>query len=230
MLIMKGYNRLVKLLGIHHVAAVTAGPDECRDFYSRVLGLRPVGGPDVLAFAGGAGEGGGVLAFLTAPGVPSGSPGRGLVHTLRWRASGDRGLDRCQARLETAGYRVEEVGEGRGIRFLDPDGLCHEVLRGLGRERPRPAGQAPLLERIAGVRAHAHASVAGADLLAGRLGFAVAGPGAWQIGEGDDAAEYRCEAAPAGRPSQGAGTISHVAWACRAGEEPAWRQRVIGMG
>jgi hypothetical protein len=41
---------------------------------------------------------------------------------------------------------------------------------------------------------------------------------------------YETAAPPPTRPVEAAGSVRHVAWACRPGEERAWRQRVIGMG
>ena len=41
---------------------------------------------------------------------------------------------------------------------------------------------------------------------------------------------YETDAPPPSRPVEGAGTVRHLAWSCRPGQERAWRQRVIGMG
>jgi len=86
------------------------------------------------------------------------------------------------------------------------------------------------IRALTGVRAYAAASVQSGDLLAGRLGFESCGEAAWRIGSGEGAVRYDIDAPPPSRPVQGAGTVRHVAWSCRPGEERAWRQRVIGMG
>lgn len=66
--------------------------------------------------------------------------------------------------------------------------------------------------------------------LLGLAAAADAGEGAWRVGAGTGAVRYETEAPPPSRPVEGVGSVRHVAWACRPGEERAWRQRVIGMG
>jgi glyoxalase family protein len=215
----------MNLFGLHHVSAITSDWRDCSDFYGLLLGLSRVGNSDgTLGFAAAEGEGGPVLSFDVSPGATRGTAGRGLVHRLQWAVSEPGALEAWRRRLEAVGVGVTAWLNGRGdplaLRFSDPDGLEHEM--GL---RPGGGGLS-----LTGVRAYAAASVQSGDLLAGRLGFAACGEGAWRVGAGEGAASYACDPPPPTRPVQGAGTVRHVAWSCRPGEERAWRQRVIGMG
>jgi glyoxalase family protein len=231
----------MNLFGLHHVSAIASSRSECEHFYGRLLGLDAHAHPGdgTLVFHAGPERGGGVLSFVVSPGAAPGVPGRGLVHRLQWAVPDAAALDHWRRRLERAGVAVTAWLNGAGdplaLRFSDPDGLEHELtlppafvlfpsISGKGRT-PDAAGLV-----LTGVRAYAAGSVQSGDLLAGRLGFAACGEGAWRVGTGPGAVRYETEAPPPSRPVEGAGSVRHVAWSCRPGEERAWRQRVIGMG
>jgi glyoxalase family protein len=208
----------MQLLGIDHVTAITASPEDCRDFYSGLLGVDSTG-----------------MRFIDSPGAPAGTAGPGMVHSVRWWVPGRRALEQWAARLELAGIATgmtyDAADDPVALRFSDPEGLAHELVPRPVAEHPRrfdakPAPGVPPALKLAGVRAFVAGSVQSFDLLAGRLGFSAAGEGEWQVGP----ARYACDAPPSNRPFQGAGTVHHVAWRCAPGEERAWRQRVIGMG
>lgn len=235
----------MNLSGLHHVSAIASDWSDCGDFYGRVLGLQRVGGSEgTLDFAAAGEKGGGVVSFEVSPDAPRGTPGRGLVHRLQWSVSGPDALEFWRRRLEGVGIAVTAWLNGRGdplaLRFSDPDGLDHELALSpafvLYRVIP-DKGRTPTLQ-LTGVRAYAAASVQSGDLLAGRLGFEACGEGSWRVGgaasadsgRGAVAVRYDTDPPPPTRPVQGAGTVRHVAWSCRPGEERAWRQRVIGMG
>jgi|GEM_PF-1429689 len=231
----------MNLFGLHHVSAIASSRRECEHFYGRLLGLEAAAdaGEGTLAFDAGPAHGGGVLSFVVSPGAARGVAGRGLVHRLQWSVPDAASLDRWRRRLERAGVAVTAWVNGAGnplaLRFSDPDGLEHELALPsafvLYREQPdkgRTPGEPRLV--LTGVRAYAAGSVQSGDLLAGRLGFAACGEGAWRVGAGAGAVRDETEAPPPSRPVEGAGSVRHVAWACRPGEERAWRQRVIGMG
>ena len=82
---------------------------------------------------------------------------------------------------------------------------------------------------LLGVRAYGRDSVPSADILAGRLGFEVTGPDAYEVQGAGRVTSFSFDEPPATRPVLGAGTVHHVAWAGE-GSLSAWRQRVIGMG
>ncbi len=217
----------MNLFGLHHVSAIASSRSDCIAFYGRLLGLGSVAdaGAGTLAFSADRERPGGVLSFQVVPGAARGTAGRGLVHRLQWSVPGPEALAFWRRRLEEAGVGVTAWLNGAGdplaLRFADPDGLEHELTLGFS--------GGPRL-RLLGVRAYAIDSVQSGDLLAGRLGFSSCGEGQWLVGNGSEAARYECDPPPPSRPVQGAGTVHHVAWSCRPGEERAWRQRVIGMG
>jgi glyoxalase family protein len=228
----------MNLFGLHHVSAITSSRSECEHFYGHLLGLDAAAdaGEGTLAFDAGPEQGGGVLSFVVSPGATPGVGGRGLVHRLQWSVPDAAALDHWRRRLERAGVVVTAWLNGAGdplaLRFSDPNGLEHELTLPsafvLSAAYDRERTNAGLV--LAGVRAYAAGSVQSGDLLAGRLGFAACGEGAWRVGSGLGAMRYETEAPPPSRPVEGAGSVRHVAWACRPGEERAWRQRVIGMG
>jgi glyoxalase family protein len=234
----------MQLLGIDHVTAITASREGCLDFYAGILDLDLTGCPLPDAAASdicfGAGrERSAALRFVDSPGAPRGTPGPGMVHSIRWWVSGRRSLEQWAGRLElygiAAGMTFDGAGEPIALHFSDPEGLAHELMPRPVAQRPRGPDRQPLpglppALRLAGVRAFVAGSVQSSDLLAGRLGFSAAGAGEWAIGPPPASARYACDAPPSNRPFQGAGTVHHVAWRCAPGEERAWRQRVIGMG
>jgi glyoxalase family protein len=245
----------MNLLGLHHVSAITASRHKCLDFYGRLLGLGAAAAPGsgALAFAADPASAAGVLSFFVSPGSPRGTAGSGLVHRLQWSVASPAALEFWRRRLDQAGVAVTAWLNGAGyplaLRFSDPDGLDHELSlspafvlsEAYDRERTngghlaaaRSVSAIPPEMRIralTGLRAYAAASIQSGDLLAGRLGLASCGEGAWRVGSGDEATAYACDPPPPSRPVQGAGTVRHVAWSCRSGQERSWRQRVIGMG
>jgi len=232
----------MNLHGLHHISAIASSHQDCLDFYGGLLGLRLVAGrePGALAFSAEEERGGGILSFAVTPGAARGVPGRGLVHRLQWAVSGPAALEHWRRRLEDDGVVVTAWLNGAGdplaLRFADPDGLEHEltlpsalVLDPANGERTNTEADSAICA-LTGVRAYAAASVQSGDLLAGRLGFEGCGEGAWRVGAGWEAVRYETDAPPPSRPVEGAGSVRHVAWACRPGHERAWRQRVIGMG
>ena len=235
----------MQLLGIDHVSAITASREECLDFYAGVLDLDltscplPDAGDGAihdLCFGDGR-EGPAVLRFVDTPGAPTGTPGPGMVHSIRWWVPGPAALEQWAARLElfgiASGLTFDSAGDPLALHFADPEGLAHELIplpAATGPRRPAGIPALPAALKLAGVRAFVAGSVQSSDLLAGRLGFGAAGEREWRVGPPPGPARYACDAPPANRPFQGAGTVHHVAWRCAPGEERAWRQRVIGMG
>jgi glyoxalase family protein len=234
----------VQLLGIDHVTAITASREECLDFYVGVLDLDltccplPDSSNGDLCF-GDDREGGAALRFVDTPGAPTGTPGPGMVHSVRWRVPGRRALEQWAERFELfgieAGMSFDNAGDPVALHFSDPEGLAHELMPRPTTEHPRcldggPVPGLPPALKLAGVRAFATGSVQSFDLLAGRLGFSALGAGEWGVGAPPGLARYACDTPPSNRPFQGAGTVHHVAWRCAPGEQRAWRQRVIGTG
>lgn len=227
--------------GIHHVAAITARPEDCDDFYGLLLGLdrvdRPAAAEGTIAFGDERGTLGSVIGFVPVPGAPVGAAGRGLVHRICWRIGGWKALEYWQRRLELAGVAVESLydGDSVGLRFADPEGLGHELLLDGSTDAPLLASRTSIprqfrIRGLGGVRAHVASSLESSDLLAGRLGFEAVDRGDWLVRGSLRGALYGRDEPPASQPMQGAGSVHHVAWSCRRGDERSWRQRVIGMG
>jgi glyoxalase family protein len=182
----------MQLLGIDHVTAITASREECLDFYAGILDLDLTGCPlpDAGAAAdlcfGDGREGPAVLRFVDTPGAPTGTPGPGMVHSLRWWAPGRRALEQWAARFElfgiATGMTLDSTGDPIALHFSDPEGLAHELMPRRAAERSRrldgpPVPGLPPALKLAGVRAFVAGSVQSSDLLAGRLGFSAAGEG-----------------------------------------------------
>src|SRR3954471_4702573 len=182
----------MQLLGIDHVTAITASRGECLDFYAGVLDLDPSGdcSEGDLCFGTGR-EGPAVLRFVDSPGAPTGAPGPGMVHSVRWWVPGRRALEQWAARFELFGVATGMIFDGAGeplaLHFSDPEGLAHELMpRPVAGRRRRPDGASvpdlPPALRLGGVRAFVAGSVQSFDLLAGRLGFSAVGEGEWGVG------------------------------------------------
>src|SRR6188768_602756 len=208
----------MQLLGIDHVTAITASREDCLDFYSGLLGVDST-----------------VMRFVDSPGAPAGTPGPGMVHTVRWWVPGRWALEQWAVRLDLGGGAAavnhDAAGDPVAVRFADPEGLAHELLPRPAAERPRrlegrPVAGLPPALKLAGVRAFVAGSVQSFDLLAGRLGFTAVSEGEWRVGS----ARYACDAPPSSRPFQGAGTIHHVAWRCAPGQERACRPQALAVG
>jgi len=236
----------MRLDGIHHVTAVTGDRPRCVEFYAGVLGLTALPSvPDPahpdrcqLRFGDTAGTPGSVIGFLLIPGIHAGRAGAGTIHRVAWRVADVDALGFWFERLSHAGVEVEPVdatGVGAALRFRDPEGLGHELVPDVSGDEPLEARSAAVpasraLRGLDGVRAYSRASGPSADLLAGRLEFTALGGDAYRVEGLARRAEYRHEEPPSKRALPGAGTFHHVAWTCEPAEQPAWRQRVIGLG
>jgi glyoxalase family protein len=231
----------MSLEGLHHVTAITADAPRNVDFYARVLGLRLVkktvnfDQPDVyhLYYGDESGTPGSILTFFEFPDAARGTAGDGMVHTIIWRVAGPDALGFWAQRLTDEGTAVTWV-QGGLLRFVDPEGLTHELVAS-------DAGDGPLAARaldippehallgLHGVRAYAHVPERSAPLLTA-LGFGQRHPGgAWVTaptlgfgqrqpgGAGVAGGEARhgvihYDPPPATNGALGAGTVHHIAW------------------
>jgi glyoxalase family protein len=80
------------------------------------------------------------------------------------------------------------------------------------------------------VRAYARAGAASRRLLTEGMGFEQEADGTWEIRGDERRSFYAYDDAPAERPLQGGGTIHHVAFGIRMGDEEPWRERIAGAG
>jgi glyoxalase family protein len=227
------------LEGLHHVTAITGDAPRNVEFYVRVLGMRLVkktvnqDDPGVYHLFYGDDEGspGFDLTFFEYPGAVAGTAGDGMVHTVVFRVGSPDALGFWAERLAGAGVTAERVGEDR-LRFADPEGLGLELVvadvpdRALVAASDVPPEHA--LQGFHAVRAYGTPAPA---LLEGALGFRPAGEGAWEARGSERGGTIAYEPAPAGvRARPGGGTVHHVAWAMRLGEQDAWQERVSAAG
>jgi glyoxalase family protein len=234
----------MKLEGIHHITAITGDAPANVEFYAGVLGLRLVkksvnqDDPTVyhLFYGDEQGSPGADLTFFEYPGAARGSAGAGMLHRIAWRLRSAASLDFWTEHLRTHGVEVSR--EGERILFADPEGLAHELRVVQTDEEPLSARSPDIpaehaLQGFDGARAYSADPDASASLLAEALGFASSGSddGTWEVRGERRSSFYAYDPPPSGVPArQGAGTIHHIAFACRPAEQEAWRERVVQGG
>ena len=221
----------MKLEGIHHVTCITGDAPANVEFYSDRLGLRLVkktvnqDDPTVyhLFYADDRGSAGSDITFFEYPGSPRGRAGDGMVHRIVFRVGSEESLD----------FWAERVGGRReygGLLFEDSEGLALELVVDNSPDKPLVARHPEIPEEhafrgFAGEHAYTSDLGRSAPLLWG-LGFT---PG-WEARGEKRGCFYIYDDAPAERGLSAAGTVHHVAWACEADEQEAWRERVISAG
>ena len=135
--------------GIHHVSALSAHIVRSHDFYTRVLGLRPLiktvnqddPGMYHLFFGDGAGSPGSEMTVFDMPRAAQEHRGNNSITLTSFRVSGQRALDHWAHRLTTLGVRHAGVIERDGrlsLDFADPEGTPLSLIddEGVGEARP----------------------------------------------------------------------------------------------
>ncbi len=230
----------LRLVGIHHITAITADAPGNVDFYARLMGLRLVkktvnfDAPDVyhLYYGDELGNPGSLLTFFEFPGAPAGRAGAGMIHRLVWRVRGAEALDFWEERLAGAGISFTRAGGS--LRFSDPEGLDLELA---AVEAPDPplvaeADDIPRDHAILGfdgVRAYRRTPDESGHLLGEILGFVSSGEGSYRI-EDRRHGSYAYDEAPPAPGVQGAGAVHHIAWACPPAQQPRWREALAAAG
>ena len=231
----------MKVDGLHHVTAITADVEANLDFYGRLLGLRLVwqgvnaDDPEMrhVAYGDERGTPGSVVTFFDMPGVARGRPGSGMVHRLLLRVADAKALDFWERRLARAGVAADRVADR--LLFSDPDGLALELVIDDGGDEPLVAYAADVDGRVAirgmhGVRAYSADPAQSASLLGDVLGMEPEGEGSW-LARGERRHSLLIYDEPPEEPGQvGAGTMHHIAFTIRDGEEHRWRDRVAAAG
>jgi glyoxalase family protein len=230
----------VKLEGVHHVSAITADAPANVGFYAGTLGLRLVkktvnqDDPSVyhLFYADEAGSPGSDLTFFEYPGARPGRAGDGMVHQVGWRVASDEALDFWDQRLQAVGVHGRR-GDGT-LDFHDPEGLGLQLRVVQTTDRPLVAEHPEVPAELAiqgfdGVRAFSRDPGRSQDFLIDALDFTAPDEHGYRC-QGDDRGSFYSYDLPAGPAVAGAGTVHHVAWACRMDEQLHWRDRVISAG
>ena len=167
----------MKLEGVHHVTCITGDAPQNVEYYTGVLGLRLVkksvnqDDPTVyhLFYADEKGDAGSDITFFEYPGAAPGRAGNGMVHTVVWRVGSSEALDFWAARAD--GDRDGDV-----VRFVDPEGLHHELVIASVPDEPLIAEHPEIPRELAlqgfeGVRAYSRDDGATSAAFLEKLGF-----------------------------------------------------------
>ena len=226
--------------GFHHVTAITADIDGNLDFYGRLLGLRLVwqgvnaDDPEMrhIAYGDERGSPGSIVTFFDMPGVMRGRPGPGMVHRLLFRVASEEALDFWERRLARAGVPSDRLADR--LAFSDPEGLQIELVIDDGQDEPlvaqAPGADQPVAMRgIHAVRAYSADPAASAPVFNVVLGMEAEGGGRWLARGERRHGMVLYDPAPE-QGMLGAGTVHHVAFTIRDGEQDAWRSHVAAAG
>lgn len=233
----------MRLEGLHHVTMITADARKNVEFYADVLGLRLVkktvnfDQPEAyhLYFGDERGTPGSILTWFEFPGAARGRPGAGMIHLLQLGVASEDSLAFWEERLDARGYSPSR--EGRSLRFADYDGLAFALVVAGGDNPPLRAEhpEIPAQHAIVGVmgaRAYTPEKIVAeeATLLTQTLGFTHLGEGDYRLDGEQRHFLWVYDPAPADDGRQGAGSVHHIAWACRDEEQLAWQQLVRETG
>ncbi len=232
----------MRLDGIHHVTNITGDAPQNVEFYAGTLGLRLVkksvnqDDPTVyhLFYADEHGSAGSDITFFEYPGAAPGRAGAGMIHTIVWRVGSTEALDFWAERLSAAGDEV--VRDGEQLRFVDPEGLAHELVVAHVADEPLTADHPEIPREVAlqgfeGVRAYARNPELRTEPFLEAIGFERSnGEHTWDTRGDSRGGWIRYEPAPDEPGIPGAGTVHHVAWASTMEDHEAWRQRVEKAG
>ncbi len=234
----------MKLGGLHHITLITGDARRNVDFYAELLGLRLVkmtvnfDAPHAyhLYFGDETGAPGSLLTWFEFPGARPGRAGAGMIHTLELGVESPAALDFWSERLAAAGHPAERADDR--LRFHDSDGLALELVLTGAQNQPLRAAHPQIPPEYAivgpqGARAYGANPTGGSALLTLTLGFVDVGEGRYElIGEHRRFA-WGYDEPPAGgtqRAGPGAGTVHHIAWACRDEDHLAWQRQVREAG
>jgi glyoxalase family protein len=231
----------MKLDGLHHVTAITADIDANLDFYGRLLGLRLVwqgvnaDDPEMrhIAYGDERGSPGSIVTFFDMPGVIRGRPGAGMVHRLLFRVASTAALDFWERRLARAGVPSDRLADR--LAFSDSEGLGLDLIIDDGDDEPLVAEAPDVDQQVAirgmhAVRAYSADPARSAPVLGEVLGLEPEGEGRWLARGARRRALVVYDTAPAEEGIMGAGTMHHIAFTIRDGEQDAWRSRVVAAG
>jgi glyoxalase family protein len=170
--------------GIHHVTAISGGPQRNLDFYAGVLGTRLVKrtvnfddpGTYHLYYGDGGGTPGTIMTFFPWEGAAKGRIGAGQVITTAYSIPATS-LGYWTQRLVEHGVRFEKPKDRFGdtvLAFEDPDGLRLEIVAADDRRVGYASGPVPAEHSIRGFH-HAALAVRDAEtttkLMTDHLGF-----------------------------------------------------------
>ena len=154
----------LRLTGVHHVSAISAHIGRTHDFYTRVLGLRPVirtvNQDDTsmyhLFFGDGAGTPGSDMTVFDIRGAAREHRGNNSITRTNFRVAGEDTLEWWAARLDRLGIAHGDVTTRDGRRVLDFDDVEGTPLAlvddgGVGDSFPWDASPVPSDRQIRGL-------------------------------------------------------------------------------
>jgi glyoxalase family protein len=231
----------VKLEGLHHVTAITADVATNLNFYGRLLGLRLVwqgvnaDDPRMrhIAYGDERGTPGSIVTFFDMPGVVRGRPGSGMLHRLLLRVADDEALDFWEGRLGDA--RVASDRRAHRLVFADPEGLQLELMIDDREDQPLIAAAPDVdepgaIRGLHAVRAYAAGATHISPVIGEVLGMEPEGDESWLVRGERRHGHLVYDEGPSGRGMMGAGSMHHVAFTIRDGDENAWREHLAAAG
>jgi glyoxalase family protein len=235
--------------GIHHVTAISGGPQRNLDFYAGILGLRLVkktvnfDDPETyhLYYGDGAGSPGTIMTFFPWAHAPGGRIGAGQLVVTSFSIS-TTSLGYWKQRLVENGVRFEGPRDRFGdtvLSFEDPDRLRIELVATEDGRPGRDGGPVPAEHSVRGfhhVALAVEATERTTSLMTDSLGFRSADEAEGRIrlasgkgGPGDLVDVVNATGFPHG--SMGVGTVHHVAFRVPDEEtQLALREEVAALG
>jgi glyoxalase family protein len=233
----------MQLQGLHHITMITADASKNVEFYADVLGLRLVkqtvnfDQPDAyhLYFGDEQGSPGSILTWFEFQGALPGRAGAGMIYLIELGVGSDSALAFWEERLRARGYG--SVREEGGLRFNDYDGLAFKLVVSDHTDPPLRSEHPDIppehaITGIVGARAYAPAELVSlaSALLTDTLGFEFRGDGDHRLHGALREFRFGYDPAPGDAGLQGAGTVHHIAWACRDEDQLSWQKRVQDAG
>ena len=235
--------------GIHHVTAISGGPQRNLDFYAGILGLRLVkktvnfDDPETyhLYYGDGAGSPGTIMTFFPWAHAPGGRIGAGQLVVTSFSIP-TASLGYWTQRLVENGVRFERPRDRFGdtvLSFEDPDRLRIELVATEDGRPGRDGGPVPAEHSVRGfhhVALAVEATERTTSLMTDSLGFRSADAAEGRIrlasgkgGPGDLVDVVNATGFPHG--SMGVGTVHHVAFRVPDEEtQLALREEVAALG
>lgn len=238
-----------RLLGIHHLTAISAQIRENHRFYTQTMGMRlvkrSVNQDDVSAYhlfyADAKGTPGTDLTFFDWP-VPRERRGTRSITGTSLRVHGEDTLRWWRDRFDALGVRHEDLSERDGrltLLFEDPEGQRLTLVDdgGVGSAFPWERSPVPKDKQIRGlgpIVISVPTLLPTEKLLTGAFGMRLSreydGVRVFEMGEGGPRAELHVAVQPdLPGARQGAGGVHHVAFRCKDGDYDAWADRLNAL-
>ena len=164
---------------------------------------------------------------------PLQNAGAGMVHRFLFRVASAQALDFWERRLARADVPSDRLADR--LAFSDPEGLGLDLMIDDSQDEPLIADAPDIDQQVAirgihAVRAYSADPAWSAPALGEALGMQPEGGGRWLASGEHRHGLIVYDAAPAQQGLMGAGTMHHIAFTIREGEQDAWRSHVVAAG